>query len=188
MKCHDPSCSVCVRRMPDSPFVHIAGIPAWPLSSRSPFIPFSPPPSGDGGVRGGSWKTPCIVSCFVMFPCRRRSSAVAFLHIVPPSRSVRSMPSAPPPVPAPRRRDPFCARILPAPPRGRAGVGAGAVRAPDCARDDGRTSPVASRRGFFRPQPLLPSAEERKGGPKEPPLCHHCRTLSHRSSPLAGEI
>ena len=45
-------------------------------------------------------------------------------------------------------------------------VGAGAVRADLIARasSGGRTSPVRSRRGFLRPQPLS-CAEKRKGGP-----------------------
>ena len=75
-------------------------------------------------------------------PCLLRCSAVPFLHIVPPPRSVllRSVR----PVPPAWRVGPFIARICV---RVRAGVGAGAVRAPDCPRarpDAGRTPPAAA--------------------------------------------
>ena len=77
--------------------------------------------------RRGSWKTSVFCHELSCSPCRRRSFAVPFLHIVPPSRSV------PPPsvravagLDAPWRRDPVlrafracapapaCARLAPA--------------------------------------------------------------------------
>ena len=58
-------------------------------------------------------------------------------------------------------------RVSPA--RAPAPVSAGAVRAPDCARDSGRTCPVCFRRGLFsRPQPL--SAQKCERRPRKPPL------------------
>ena len=100
-----------------------------------------------------------VVRCHVLscFPYRHRRSTVRFLHILAPSRSA----------PLRRRRVPL-SRVS----RAGAPVGAGAVRAPDCARAQG------SRRAHFSclfPLGLFsaPAAVLRrkgKGGPRKPPL------------------
>ena len=148
-------------------------------AERAPTRP--PPQAGEEkkrSRRGGSWKTPALCHDMSCSSCRRRSFAVPFLHIVPPSHCV--------PLPSvrtaaglgiPRRRDPFCARILRARPCAGGRVSAGAVRAPDCARETADALSLSLPAGaFFRPQPLLPSAEKPKGGPGSRlaiPIIHH---------------
>ena len=161
-------------------------------------------PSQVFGASPATGRTPVechVLSCSVMF-CHVLSCSVyawrmgcsLLLHeAVLWSRfgmglSSSGSPSIPfsPPSACPVRRDPV-SRVSCV----RAGVRfapARVSRARLRARDGGRTSPVRSRRGFFRPQPLLPSAEERKGGPGGPPLYSHHTPLSLQSSPLAGEI
>ena len=97
-----------------------------------------------GGRRARRFRRPLpagVAKCHAMScsPCLRRRSAVPFLHIVPPSRSVLLRSVRPAAGPASER--PFIARICV---RARARVGADAVRAPDCPREAGagRTSPV----------------------------------------------
>ena len=65
-------------------------------------------------------------------------------------------------------------------------VGAGAVRAPDCAREakDARL-PSAHAAAFFE-APAAPLRRKAKGGPREPPLCSHTTTFFRRSSLPGG--
>ena len=95
---------------------------------------------------------------------------------VPAYRSLRrvpfhSMPSAPPPAWAPPGGGTLFARVscLRACARPRASC-AGAVRAPDCARETADAPvPSAPAGAFCGPSHCFP-AEKRKGGPREPPL------------------
>ncbi len=87
----------------------------------------------------------------------------------------------------------FCARFACAGVRARAGVGAGAVRAPDCARETAHAPrPFVPAGGFFGPQPVAfrRNAERR---PREPPLStfilHHtakCQARPETKSETAG--
>ena len=106
-----------------------------------------------------------VLSCS---PCRRRSSAVPFLHMVP-SVAFRSAPFRPRPrrPGRPQAAGPFLrAYRACAPLRGRARLVPARFVRLNCAREtaDARLpSPPAG--AFCRPQPLLPRAEKRKGGP-----------------------
>ncbi len=72
----------------------------------------SPRPPRTLSGRGGSWKTPALCHELSCSPCRRRSSAVPFLHIAP-SVAFRSAPLPPPRRRPGRRRaaGPFFARV-----------------------------------------------------------------------------
>ena len=97
-------------------------------------------------------------------PCLRRCSAVPFLHIFPPSHPV-------PPPGCTQAAGPCFARIARAPARARGrAFRAGAVRAPDCARETADAPvPSAPAGAFLRPQPLS-CAEKRERRPRKPPL------------------
>ena len=135
------------------------------------------PPSLAGGKprvlparsRGGAvpGRTPALCHELSCSPCRRRSSAVPFLHIFLPL-ALRRAPVCP------RCRRP--GRPQAAGPLLRAYPACAPVPARAClaparfahliARARRRTHVSRSfRRGFFRPQPLLPCAEKQKGGP-----------------------
>ena len=120
-----------------------------------------------GTTRPGRGKA---AKCHVMScsPCRRRRSALPFLHIVT-SVAFRSAPIRP------RRR-----RL------GRPQGGGTLVARLSCvrARDGGRTSPARSRRGFSRPQPLLRSRRKAERRPRKPPLHLHSTTRFPQSIPL----
>ena len=103
-----------------------------------------PSPHSLGAVRG---RTPALCHVLSCSPCLPRNSAIPFLHIVP-SVAFRSVPSAPPPAWAPASGGTVfarvsCVRAFARPP---ARVSAGPVRAPDCARGGGRTSPPQAGR------------------------------------------
>ncbi len=122
-----------------------------------------------GGKRGGKVHGRSSALCHVLScsPCRHRSSVVPFLHIVPPI-AFRSAPFRPRPagLATLKRRDPFCARILRARPRLPARVSAGAVRAPDCAREtEGARLPFVPAGAFFGPSPCFPAQKSRKAAP-----------------------
>ena len=98
---------------------------------------------------------------------------------VPAYRSSVAFRSAPS---RPRRRRTLFARIscVRARARPRASC-AGAVRAPDCAREtEGAPHPSAPAGAFFRPQPHPAQKGERR--PRKPPLCHHCSTFFQNAS------
>ena len=115
-------------------------------------------------VRG---RTPALCHVLSCSPCRRRSSAVPFLHIVPPSRSVplHSVRAAAG-LGAPSGGTVFarvsCVRACARP---RASC-AGAVRAPDCAREtpDARL-PFVPAGAFFGPSHCFPAQKSEKAAP-----------------------
>ena len=79
-------------------------------------------PAASAGVPAGRFmEDPCIVSWHVMFlmpPPKLCGSVPAYRSsIASRSTPFHSLPSAPPPPGCPERRDPFCARIVPARPR-----------------------------------------------------------------------
>ena len=115
-------------------------------------------------VRGGSWKTPGLCHELSCSPCRRQSSAVPFLHIAPPSRSVPlHAVRAAAGLGAPNGGTLF-ARVscLRARARPRASC-AGAVRAPDCARETADAPVPSPPAGFFSaPAALLRRKAERR--------------------------
>ena len=128
--------------------------------------------------RGGSWKTSALCHEVSCSSCRRRSSAVPFLHIVPPSRSVPLHAVRAAAGPGPQAAGPFLRAYracAPAPSRARL---APAPFAHLIARARRRTH--FARRlppGLFcGPQPLLPSAESEKAAPESrlsTPIIHH---------------
>ena len=102
--------------------------------------------------RAGSWKNPCIVSCFVMFPM----PSPKLCGSVPAYRSslaFRSapVPSARPPAWATPSGGTVFARVscVRACARPRASC-AGAVRAPDCARETQGARPLRKRGGSWK--------------------------------------
>ena len=136
---------------------------------QTPGAPLPPPPVRPGfaqAARRLRRPPPAgVAKCHAMScsPCFLRCSAVPFLHIVPPPRSVL-LRSVRPAAGSSRRAGPFIARICV---RARAGVGAGAVRAPDCpraSRPQGAPLPSVPAGAFFAaPAALL--RRKRKGGP-----------------------
>ena len=148
----------------------------------------APVPSASGAVHG---RPPALCHDMSCSSCRRRSSAVPFLHIAPPSRSV--------PLPAvraaaarlPGAAGPFLRAYracAPAPVPAR--VSAGAVRAPDCAREtaDARLLSVPAG-AFFGPSHCFPVHRKAKRRPRKPPSLYSSfiLQLSLQSSPLAGK-
>ena len=152
-------------------------------------LPPSPPfARGSGAVHG----SPCIVSCFVMFPM----PPVMLCGSVPAYRSLRrvpfrSLPSAPPPARAPSSGGTlFCARILRARPRPPARL-APARFAHLIARARRRTHPAPSApaEAFFASSShCFPAQKSGKAAPEAASLCRYCSTLFLRSSPLEGQI
>ncbi len=118
--------------------------------------------------REGSWKTPALCHEMSCSSCRRRSPAVPFLHIAL-SVPLRSTPFRPRRRPGrPKRRDPFCARILRACPCAGGHVSAGAVRAPDCARETADAPLPSVPAGAFLRAPALASLRSGQKAADEP--------------------
>ena len=150
-------------------------LPSLPLAGRS--------------VRG---RTPALCHDLSCSPCRRRSSAVPFLHIVlsiafrcAPSRPRRRRLRAPP-----GGGTSFCARILRARPRPSARLSAPARFAHLIARARRRAhvSPPFPP-GLFSAPAIVSLRRKAKRRPRKPPsLCLHSTTVSLQSSPPAGEI
>ena len=112
-------------------------------------------------------KAPALCHELSWSPCRRRSFAVRFLHIVSSVafRSVRAAAG-----PAPSSGGTLFARVLrPRAPARAGAIRAGAVRAPDCAREtaDARLPSVPAG-AFFGPSRILRRKAERR--PRKPPL------------------
>ncbi len=153
-------------------------------AERAPTRP--PPQAGRGDFMEGL----CIVSWHVMFfmpPPKLCGSVPAYrsLHRVP----FRSIPSAPPAWTPPCGGTLF-ARVSCVRARARQCAScAGAVRAPDCARETAGallSSPPAG--AFFGPSHCFPAQKSRKAAPEAASLTLHSTTLSLQSSPVAGEI
>ena len=152
-----------------------AGTPSFACGREAP----ASSPHALGAVRG---RTPALCHELSCSPCRCRSSAVPFLHIVPSARvPFRSIPCAPPPAWAPPSGGTLFARVsLRLRPRLRRvrlrAFRAGTTRAPGCARAHarpaGRKAHVSCtfRNGFGR-EPLrwcsaaiaLPGARSAQG-------------------------
>ena len=164
------------------------------FSGLLPDAPFGPVAS----LCGRRPAEPPEVSCFVMFamppamPCGsvaayRASLGVSFRSgpsIPPPRRTRRTLQMAalaPPPA-ARRGGTLFRAYRVRAPAR----VGAGAVRAPDCARETADALLPSPPAGFFFGPSRCPAQKSEKR-PRKPPLCCYCNTFFFRSS-IYGEF
>ncbi len=130
-----------------------------PLSMAAQTGPCRASPAASASAQAGRFMNdPCNVSWIVMFlmpPPKLCGSVPAYrlLRRVP-LHSVRAAAG----LGAPRRRDPFCARILRARPCPPARVSAGAVRAADCAREtEGARLPFVPAGAFFGPSPCFPA-------------------------------
>ncbi len=173
MECHVLSCSACF------PVLFCRYRFSLPLPSRSGR-------RGEPGCHG--------MSCFVMaaagnvmfrhgppglrFRCRLSVSRMPFLHRVPS----HSVPFAPPPA-RPAGGTLFRAYRARACPR----VCAGAVRAPDCARETADARLPSTHAGVFEaPAALL--RRNAKGGPGSRLPCRYCITLAPMSTTLGGLI
>ncbi len=113
----------------------------------------------------------CVMNCHVrhaVAKALRFRSCISFLRRVP----FRSLPSAPPPPGFPERRDPFCARIVPARPRASC---AGAVRAPDCARETEGAPLLPVSQGVFENGAARPrnAGKAAPVAPSPAPIIHH---------------
>ena len=145
-------------------------------------------PSASGAVRG---RTPAMCHVLSCSPCRRRSYAVPFLHIVPPSRSVplRSVRAAAGLSACKRagqflRAYPACA---PVPARARLAPARFAHLIARARRRSARL-PFVPAGAFFGPSHCF-SLQKRERRPREPPSLYlHSTTVSLQSSPLAEEI
>ena len=178
MRCHDPHAAGAYpvtasgMKPPASPrhSGHSARFPAFPFSARGfPPVPsrfrfFRRPPARTAGSppgyvmgchdRHAGSTYPVAVSGMQppVLPRRSRYS-IRFSHLPVFGMRLSSrfafVPFSPPPAP------PGSGSLYRAyPARARAPVGAGAVRAPDCARGRGRTSPVGFSRVFKKLAPL----------------------------------